>query len=210
MKKSKIIGFVLTILCIVLCLYIAIEVIVASSSERPPRFFGVSISNVPTSSMEDTIHRGDFVLFKKASYNDIVVNDIIVYRSKTGDMAGNYIIHRVIEVHDDYLITQGDNRITNPLPDTEQITSDMFIGKFVCVLGFMKVFSKMNRSVAFLILILIFLALVILQATSLFLKHKKNQLEEKKKQDALMDIELLKKQILEEELAKIRNQKKEE
>lgn len=203
MKKSKLIGIILTAICVIFCLYIAIEVIVASNQNRPPYFFGVSISNVPTGSMEDTIQAGDFVMFKKASFDEVGLNDIIVYRSKEGDMAGNYIIHRIVEVHEDYFVTQGDNPVTNPVPDTEKITPDMVYGKFIGILGFMKVFSGFNRSAIFIILTFIILAMIILQAVSMCLKYKKAKMAEQQ-QKSTIDIEQLKKEILEEELEKIR------
>lgn len=205
MKKNKWIGYILTAICMVLCLYSAIEVIVASNQKRPPSFFGVSISNVPTHSMEDTIQAGDYVLFKKVNFEDVQLQDIIVYRSKEGDMAGNFIIHRVVEVHEDYLVTQGDNLITNPVPDAEKITPDMVYGRYIGVLGFMKIFSGVHRSAAFIILFLIVLFVIILQAVSIYLKYKKAKLEQQQKS---IDLEQLKKEILEEELEKLKNQNK--
>ena len=61
-KKFKIksfIGYTLSILFLVMCLYIVIEVIVANSNNRPPSVFGLSVSYVPTASMEPTINSGD-------------------------------------------------------------------------------------------------------------------------------------------------------
>lgn len=190
----------------ILCLYAAVEVIVASNQKRPPSFFGISISNVPTHSMEDTIQAGDYVLFKKVTFEDVKLHDIIVYRSKEGDMAGNFIIHRVVEIHDDYLITQGDNPITNPVPDAEKITSDMVYGRYIGILGFMKFFSGGSRSVIFIILFIVILSVILLQAVSLYLKHKRAQIDND--QNKKIDLEQLKKEILEEELAKLKNQHK--
>lgn len=206
MKKSKIIGVILTILCMALCLYIAIGVIVASKQQKPPSFFGISISYVPTDSMEDTIMTGDYVLFKKADYEDVGKNDIIVYRSKEGPMAGQFIIHRIIEEKDGYFVTKGDH---NALADTEKVTPDMVFGKFVTVIGFLNIVSGRNRNAIFVFIIIIFIILIGLQVTSMVLTYKKNQ---RKKENTLSqdDIEQLKKEILQEELARIReeNQKK--
>ncbi len=205
MKKSKkrIIGGILTAICVILSLYIAINIIVASNQDRPPRIFGVSISYVPTNSMSTTIEPGDYVLFKKTDFDSVEVNDIIVYRSKQGEMAGKYIIHRVKEIKDGFLITQGDN---NPTPDTEKITPDMVYGKFICVIGFLNAFSGFNRNAIFVFLVIIFVILFSLQVISVFLKWKKDKISEKNNKLSEIDLEQLKKEILEEELAKIRNQ----
>lgn len=197
-KKKWLIGSILTILSMALCLYVAIEVIVASNQNHPPRFFGVSISYVPTDSMVDTIQPGEYVLFTKVDAEDVQVGDIIVYRSKEGPMAGNYIIHRVIEMKDGYFVTKGDH---NPVADEEKITPDMVHGRFVCVLGFLSLF---NRNVIFVFLFIVFLLFVVLQAVSVYLKYQKEKIKSDNKQ---IDLEKLKKEILEEELEKLKNEK---
>ena len=53
------------------------------------------------------------------------IEDIIIYKSKTGQMKGKFIVHRITEKHDDYLIVKGDN---NVIDDSEQITADMIYG----------------------------------------------------------------------------------
>ncbi len=202
MKKNKLIGGIVTVLCMAFCLYIAIEVIVASSQHKPPSFFGISISYVPTDSMEDTIMTGDYVLFKKVDYEDVGKNDIIVYRSKEGPMAGQFIIHRIVEEQDGYFVTKGDH---NAIADTEKVTPDMVYGKFVCVMGFLNIVSGKNRNAIFVFIIIIFIILIGLQVTSMVLSYKKNH---SKKEQSLSqeDIEQLKKEILQEELARLREQ----
>lgn len=207
MKKKKglvktIIEYSLSFLCLFLCLYITIEVISANTEGRPPRIFNISVSYVPTASMEPTINSNDYVMFVGADFNSVAVNDIIVYKSNTEN---KYIIHRVIEKYEDYLITQGDN---NPIPDSEKITPDMVYGRYVMTLGLMStIFSGgISQNIIFIILVVIFVIMIIMQMVSIVIKNKteklKNDIEAEKEQLR----EELKKEILEEELRKIKEQ----
>ena len=76
---KKIIGYVVSMLCILLCLYITIEVINANTNNRPPRIFGLSVSYVPTQSMEPTIKAGEYIMFAEASFDSVEEGDIVVY-----------------------------------------------------------------------------------------------------------------------------------
>lgn len=207
MKKKKglvktIIEYSLSFLCLFLCLYITIEIIRANTEGRPPRIFNISVSYVPTASMEPTINSNDYVMFVGADFNSVAVNDIIVYKSNTEN---KYIIHRVIEKYEDYLITQGDN---NPIPDSEKITPDMVYGRYVMTLGLMStIFSGgISQNIIFIILVVIFVIMIIMQMVSIVIKNKteklKNDIEAEKEQLR----EELKKEILEEELRKIKEQ----
>ena len=77
----------------ILCITIILEVVISTVEGRTPRFFGYSVSYVPTESMEPTINAGDYVLFKATTFEEVNVDDIIIYRSNTG----RFIIHRIIE-----------------------------------------------------------------------------------------------------------------
>ena len=203
MKLSKIIYYSLIGIFTVLCFYISFEVINAIKSDLPVSLFSYSISYVPTDSMEDEIMPGEYVLFKKTSFEQVDEKDIIVYKSKSGDMKGNYIIHRVIEEHDDYFITMGDN---NPLPDEEHITSDMVIGKYIKVVKFAGMVNN-NKTLLVVILSIFVLGGFISQFVTEYLKkqQEENKVEQQKRQQELL--EQLKKEILEEELNKLKNKK---
>lgn len=201
MKKSKIIGSVFTGLCVLLCLLIAVEVIVANSEQRPPRFFGYSISYVPTNSMEPTINSGDYILFTKATFDDVDVNDVIIYRSNEGIMKGNFIVHRVKEKHSDYIIAKGD---FNTIADTERVTPDMVLGKFITTIEILDVFSSSgSRTTVFIVLFLVMVSMIGLQFVSVIAKYKKDKLELEQKEKEEKLIEELRLQILKEELEKL-------
>ena len=204
MKLSKIISYVLIVICTFLCFYISFQIVVAIKNDLPVSLFSYSISYVPTDSMEDEIMPGECVLFKKTSFEQIDVNDIIVYKSKSGNMEGKYIIHRVVEEHEGYFITQGDN---NPLPDEENITSDMIVGEYIKVVKFVGFINKNKTLIAVFLFVFVVIGLLSQFVTSYIKKQKEqNQLEQEQSKQELLN--QLRKQILEEELEKIKSSKK--
>ncbi len=208
-KKSKtksIITYVICALCISLCLYIIIAVITAKSNNRPPSVFGLSISHVPTASMEPTINTGDYVLFSSTTFDDVKEGDIIVYRSEVNNI---FIIHRVVNKVDNgtlrYLICKGDNNSTNPIADSELIRPDMVCGKFITTLSFMGLFKGgINTNIIFAILAIIFMIMLGMQITAIVMKYKNNKLKEEKEKKRELIREELRKEILAEEIAKIK------
>lgn len=202
---KNVISYVVSFLCILLCLYITIEVINANTHNRPPRIFNLSVSYVPTGSMEPTISAGEYVLFKKATFDSVDVDDIIVYYNKE---EAKYIIHRVIEKNEalQIITTKGDN---NSVADQIEVTPGMIYGKYVTTLGFMAIFSGgINQNLIFFILVIIFVLMLAMQISSIFIKGKTDKIkEEKEKQKALLKEEM-KRQIIAEELAKLKEELK--
>ncbi len=198
LKKSTIIGYVISILCLLTCLYITIEVIMSNTEERPPRIFGLSVSYVPTESMEPVINRGDYVLFIEASFDDVNVNDIIVYKSSEG----RFIIHEVIEKNDSYIIAKGCN---NEIADSEKVTKDMVYGKYITTLGFLNVFSGgIQKNLIFFILVIMFMLMILMQVVSMFVKGKADAIKKNKEDEKAKLIEELKLEVYKEELAKLK------
>ena len=94
--------------------------------EKYFNFFGYSFFEVLTGSMEDTINIGDLVVVKITK--DIEVNDIIAFKQE-----GNLIIHRVINIKDNEIITKGDanNEEDTPIKEEQIIGKECFkIKKF--------------------------------------------------------------------------------
>ena len=209
MAKSnikKIVAYTISFLSLFLCLYITIEIINANNDDRPPRIFGLSVSYVPTSSMEPTINAGDYVLFGSASFEDVDVNDIIVFYSETSD---KYIIHRVIEKNDieGFLITHGDN---NPDGLNETVLKDKVYGKYIMELGILSIFSGgISKNLIFFILIIIFIIMIIMQIVSISIKKKTEDINRSIEEEKKLMLEELKKEILAEELAKMQAEIKE-
>ena len=202
-KTRTIVTYIISFLCLILCLYITIEIISANSNRRPPNIFGVSISYVPTNSMEPTIHTGDYIMFTRAGIDDVGVGDIVIYRS---DKSNIFIVHRVMEINTDtngkYLITKGDN---NPTQDTERVYAGMVCGKFVTTLSFMGIFKGgINTNIIFVILVVIFILMIAMQVFSIVMKSKNDKLKEEREKKKELLREELRKEILAEEIAKIK------
>lgn len=84
------------------------------------RVGGIQVYDVyPTPSMVPTLEVGDLVVVESVPYSSIHVGDVIVFArpSEFGACTSEVIVHRVVEVTPSGLITQGDNRQTNPVPD---------------------------------------------------------------------------------------------
>ncbi len=84
------------------------------------RIGGVQVYDVyPTPSMRPTLEVGDLVVVHAVPYSDIKLGDVIVYSPPIpgGGCVSEVIVHRVVNITSAGLITQGDNRFTNPRPD---------------------------------------------------------------------------------------------
>ena len=85
------------------------------------RLGGVQIYDVyPTPSMRPTLEVGDLVIVQAVPFNSIHIGDVIVFSPPIngGGCETEVIVHRVVNITSDgLLITQGDNRDTNPRPD---------------------------------------------------------------------------------------------
>ncbi len=86
--------------------------------------FGIRTAIVLTGSMEPTLAINDFIIVKKP--NNIKINDIVSYKS---DESKKEILHRVISINGDEIITKGDanNKVDKPI-DVSQV-SGVYIGK---------------------------------------------------------------------------------
>jgi signal peptidase I len=83
---------------------------------------GGRVYNVyPTLSMLPTLEVGDLVVVHSVPYSSIHEGDVIVFARPAPDgtctSASEIIVHRVVNITSQGLITQGDDRNTNPYPD---------------------------------------------------------------------------------------------
>ncbi|MGA2663446.1 MAG: signal peptidase I [Nitrososphaerales archaeon] len=84
------------------------------------RIGGIQVYDVyPTPSMRPTLEVGDLVVVQAVPYSSIHVGDVIVFARPDpyGGCGSEIIVHRVVNVTSEGLITQGDNRFTNQYPD---------------------------------------------------------------------------------------------
>lgn len=137
-----------------------------------PMPFGYGAAVVLSGSMEPTIAIDDLIIV--ARQDDYQQNDIVVYQS--GSML---VVHRIIELQPDTVITQGD---ANPAPD-EPVRKEMIKGRVVaCVPGAGGI-ARLLKSPA---------ATVIMVAGALALSELTLRREKKKDED---DLEAIKAEI---------------
>jgi len=114
MTTNRRLSQALTYVIIVVAIVLGVQVVLSTAFGTSPFYVVVS------SSMTPTLKVGDLVVVESVPFNAIQVNDVIVYVTPTinGGCQGLVVVHRVVGISPDGgLITQGDNRATNPRPD---------------------------------------------------------------------------------------------
>ncbi len=98
--------------CLFVFLIIAIygKVSILISSNPYPNYFGYTIFQVASGSMEPTLYKDDVILVKIGS-NDYKKDDIISYLKD-----GSIITHRILYIDGDLLTVKGDNNNTIDTP----------------------------------------------------------------------------------------------
>ena len=95
-------------------------------------------------SMRPTLEAGDMVVLQFGNISNVKQGDVIVFNDPTfGGCEDFTIIHRVVQVASDGgLVTQGDNRLTNPVPDEPSggpyVHQQCLVGKVVFVIPYLE------------------------------------------------------------------------
>ncbi len=115
--------------------------------------FGIRTAIVLTGSMEPTLEIDDFIIVKKPE--NIKINDIVSYKSNDNKKE---ILHRVIDINGNEIITKGDanNKADKPI-NINQI-SGVYIGK---VKYWGKVITFFTKPIGFSIAITIFMIIML-------------------------------------------------
>ena len=124
---KKIVNIILDILIVILAIILLITIYnniqIKILGNDYASFFGNTVFEVQTGSMEPEISAGDWIIVKYEK--NIQLNDIVTFEHK-----GQYITHRVIEAYNGTYVTKGD---ANSAKDTP-ISKDKIIGKVTKVL----------------------------------------------------------------------------
>jgi len=99
---------------LVVVIVLGAELIIGVASGGSPAYVIVSPSMAPT------LEVGDLVVVRSVSFSSIHVGDVIVFARPTagGTCGDEILVHRVVGiVSNGGLVTQGDDRQTNPVPD---------------------------------------------------------------------------------------------
>jgi signal peptidase I len=114
---AKNVSRAITYVLIVVAIVGAAQLIVGTALGSSPVYVVVSKSMVPT------LQIGDLVIAERVPFSSVHVGQVIIYQQPTEagtcpNPAGLTIVHRVVNITSSgRLITQGDDRKTNPLPD---------------------------------------------------------------------------------------------
>ena len=151
-----------------------------------PYFFGYSIMNIVSGSMEDTIPEGSYILIKKTDPSEIRKGDIICFYSDDPKIKGFPNTHAVVEdplEGEDGLefVTKGE---ANPLNDPVTAKGNKLIGRYVKNLDLLTGFSKTLDGNMMLIISTVLTVLCAgLMIASVFLKMKSDPEEESDEQN---------------------------
>ena len=119
---------------------------------------GLRLCIVQTSSMEPTIPTYSVCLVTtRVSYDDLSVGDIVVY-TRASD--GEQIVHRVVEMTDEGVITRGD---ANRNDDGVSVTPDTLFARYIMhipYLGYIYVFVR--TPIGVVTIVALFIALAVL------------------------------------------------
>jgi len=206
---------------VVLILMVSIIVVMlslTSKSSGVPNIFGIAPLSVQTQSMEDTINPGDLIFCTLTEIDDEFQKDDIV--TFPIEINGESVLntHRIVEVVEDnnitYYRTQGDNKETNPEPDTDLQTSSTIVAKYTGtkIPGLGNVLSFIRTQLGFFLCILLpmiifFIYEAVRVVMNLIAYSKEKAFEEA--QSAVNNSELTeeqKKQAIEEYLASLGQQ----
>ncbi len=195
-KFLKTIIWVFTALIFLLAFLVMLLGIVSIKKGKIMKIFGYSYSVVVSGSMEPEIEVGDIIFFKDYNYEELEVDDIIIFYNPEEE---KNICHRVKEITEEGIITKGDN---NMFEDSFIVKEEDLIGKITkhgrC-LGIGTVVTD-GRIVLILVVIAAFAYLIVSEIFSIYSviqKKKILEMKEKKNKDALDQIDLKK---MEEEI----------
>jgi signal peptidase I len=117
MQLSRNVSRGLTYTLIIVVIVVGAQLVVGSALGSSPVCVVVSKSMVPT------LQKGDLVITESVPFSSIHVGQVIIYQRPTEqgtcpNPGGEIIVHRVVAITSNgLLITQGDDRISNPQPD---------------------------------------------------------------------------------------------
>jgi len=166
---KKITKLILNILCVmtVLIIILGISYVIQITIMRKKyaNVIGYSLFEVLTGSMTPTINIGDDVLIKITK--DIQKGDIVVFDNQEND---NFIIHRVIQINENEIITKGDSNNTEDIA----ISKENVIGKTLII------FPKLGKIQEFFRKPYIFIPLVdVIIIATLVTNYRKNIYKDK-------------------------------
>lgn len=182
-KTASILWWSATILLVIFVGYIMASKI----RGEIPYFFGYSVMNIVSGSMEDTIPEGSYILIKKVDATEIRKGDIICFYSDEPAIRGYPNTHTVVEepIYGENgieFVTKGD---ANPRKDDYTAKGDKLIGRYVVNLNALTDFSNMleGKGIVIISTVLVVLCVAVMAASVFANLSSKEQDEESATQD---------------------------
>ena len=122
-KVINILIDIVVVIILIISLFIVV-ISITSKSSGIPNIFGYAPLSVMSDSMSPTFEEGDMIISRQVdpSSINVEVGDVVTFPFEI-EGQNVYNTHRVVEIIKDdgitYYKTQGDNKTTNPEPDTE-------------------------------------------------------------------------------------------
>ena len=202
----------LAIILFILSITLMIVGTIALRRNEPVFIFGKAIAVVPTDSMvgdePDSLDVDDIVIVRKTTIDEIDIGDVIVFQGVNGSGNPILVIHRVVGIEEEGILTKGDNNSSIDQPTYQDyVTETNFQGIFQSKITFLKPLAQMMNSSRSLIFGGLAIVLSIMLVSEVI--HLVRTYEEEKKETARkaheVEIEMMKekqKQVLLEEIKK--------
>lgn len=147
-KIKKIINILQIIFVLIVLFIISLNLLLWNKTNEKITFLNkYGIATVLSGSMEPQISKNDLIIIKKI--NNYNINDIIVYKR-----ANTLIVHRIVDINDDKIITKGDANDEYDKP----IKVDQIYGKVsykIPFIGNLTSFFKTRQGFVFVIILII-------------------------------------------------------
>lgn len=163
-KENKIlrfiVGFVKTIITLVLILMLLV-ILVQRFSSNDLSIGGIRVFTIISNSMLPDYEPGDILILKEENPSNIMIGDDVTYMGKKGQVKGLVVTHKVIDRREEegkyYFTTQGtNNEIADPEIDESQI-----YGKVIYKTVILSVLCKIMLKPAGYYILFMLVALVI-------------------------------------------------
>lgn len=201
----------LSIVIFLIALSIMVVGTIAIKRNEPLYIFGRAVTAIPTGSMkgdlEDSLDIGDLAIIKRGSYEDIKIGDVVVFQQPITDDINILVIHRVIDIKDQGLVTKGDAIST---PDQGFVTEDEYQGLYVSKITWLKpivttVTTSLGKTVIFGLITVLLLGLLLSEIVHIIktISHTQKEELDKKTQEEIERLKEIEKQkVIEETLQK--------
>lgn len=145
--------------------------------EEIPRIGNVSVFNIVSKSMEDTINVNDLIVIKQCKESEIQKEDIITYKKEDGTIVTHRVVRISKEGGQNLYTTKGDN---NEIEDSEPIKHSQVYGKYLFKINNAgNIVELLQENNGLMSVVLIILILIILKNSKDKKKEHRKRIREK-------------------------------